>query len=608
MHKTKPLLFLLLIIHTVVIANNTFTLTVNNKSRSVQVHAPAGIAAGMPLVISLHGMNQSADYQQSTTNWDGVADTAKFVVAYPQSDGTTWDISGNNDLNFIKAIIADMKNRYSIDLNRVYLSGFSMGGMLTYHAMNNIDNVFAAFGPVSGYMSTVTTSSRPVPLLHIHGTSDGVVPYLAGNSAATGGYFPGIASIVEGWVKKNKCSTTPVTTTPYPVGKTNSNSKKLYSGCEDGVEVGLISLASKDHFHSNDPAGVNSTTELWNYFKKYSLKGAAPSITSDANIVLSEGTAKVVTLTSDIAGATFTISGGADAARFSISGSTLSFTQAPSYSSASDANKNNVYEVTIQVTANGETGTQAMTVALLPPQAPYGGTVATIPGTIEFENYDVGGNGFAYFDDSKGSETGVSYRTDEDVDIEVCTDVGGGYNVGWTRAGEWLEYSANVATAGTYDIEIRVACNGDGRTIGLDINSKSISSNIAIPNTTGWQEWQTVTLKDVALAAGPQMIRLTVGSTDYVNLDKMTFILVSADPVTPPLSIHGFSIDSSNNGILASGNRSFQYQVYNMNGKLVAFGVNAAGQEFGKNLNPGIYTVQVKSLNNTTTTGKYEKH
>jgi len=601
MRILKPLLFSLLAIHTLALANDAFTLTVGGKARSVLVHAPAGIAAGKPLVISLHGMNLSAAHQQSTTNWDGVADTAKFVVAYPQSDGTTWDIGGNTDLNFIKAIIADMGSRYSIDLNRVYLSGFSMGGMLTYHAMNNMDGVFAAFGPVSGYMSTATTSSRPVPLLHIHGTSDGVVPYLAGNSGATGGYFPGIASIIAGWVTKNKCATTPATTTPYPAGKTNNNSKKLYSGCDNGVEVGLISLDGKDHYHSNDPAGVYSTLELWNFFKKYSLKGSAPSITSAANIELAEGSTEVIALVSDMSGATFTISGGADAARFSIKGSTLSFTQAPAYSSAADANKNNVYEVTIQVLANGQTGTKEMTVAILPPQGPYGGTVAAIPGTIELENYDAGGNGFAYFDKDEGSETGVSYRTDEDVDIEVCTDVGGGYNVGWAKTGEWLEYTVNVATAGTYALDIRVACNGDDRSIALDIDSKPIAANIAIPNTGGWQEWQTVTLPAIKLAAGPQIIRLTIGSIDYVNLNNMTFRLVSADSETPPVAL------ASPESIQARGNQSFQYQVYNMNGVLVDFGVSATGNEFGNHLNAGTYLVHIKNSNHTTSVGRYEK-
>jgi len=186
MRKSQILIHSLFLIASSVFADD---IKVGTTTRSMIVHAPTGIEAGRPLVITLHGMNQSASYQQSTTNWDAVSDTGKFVVVYPSSVGTTWDISGTSDLDFIKAVITEMNTRYGIDLNRVYLSGFSMGGMMTYHAMNNIADKIAAFGPVSGYMTTDTKSSRPIPILHVHGTSDGVVPYAAGNSGTTGSYF-----------------------------------------------------------------------------------------------------------------------------------------------------------------------------------------------------------------------------------------------------------------------------------------------------------------------------------------------------------------------------------------------------------------------------------
>ena len=529
MYKSKLLLLSLFLAASTSMADD---IKVGSTTRSMIVHAPTGIATGRPLVISMHGMNQSASYQQSTTNWDAVADTAKFVVVYPSSVGTTWDISGTSDLDFLKAIITEMNTRYGSDVSRVYLSGFSMGGMMTYHAMNNIADKFAAFGPVSGYMSTDTKSSRAVPLLHVHGTADKVVPYAAGNSESTGAYFPGAASIVEGWAKKDNCNMTPTTTAPYPVGK-SGNSRKDYTGCDNGVEVSFISIDGKGHWHSNDAAAVYTTTELWNFFKKFSLAGSAPTITSAASIVLSEGVTKVIDLTSDMTGATFSISGGTDQAKFAISGATLSFVQAPSYTSPADANKDNVYEVTVQVTVNGKSGTKAMKVTLLPPQGPYGGKLAEIPGTIEFENYDVGGNGYAYFDDTPGSETTVSWRSDEDVDIEECTDTDGGYNVGWAMAGEWLEYSVNVTTAGMYDIDLRVACNGDNRTVSLSLGNKALATDVAIPNTAGWQTWQTVTVKDVELAAGESIIRLTIGDTNYVNLNKMTFRLTTPVALNP---------------------------------------------------------------------------
>ncbi len=107
------------------------------------------------------------------------------------------------------------------------------------------------------------------------------------------------------------------------------------------------------------------------------------------------------------------------------------------------------------VTDNGgNTSESTVTININVPQGPYGGTAHPIPGKIELEEFDLGGNGSAYSDDTPGSEvtTVVNFRTNEDVDIENCTDDGGGYNLGYTMAEEWLEYTVNVAAAGTYDL------------------------------------------------------------------------------------------------------------------------------------------------------------
>src|SRR4051812_36934071 len=80
---------------------------------------------------------------------------------------------------------------------------------------------------------------------------------------------------------------------------------------------------------------------------------------------------------------------------------------------------------------------------------------ASLPGTIQAEDFDDGANGVAYRDNSAGN-AGGQYRT-SDVDIEVTSDMSGGYDVGWTAAGEWLNYTVDVAADGTYDIAFRVA-------------------------------------------------------------------------------------------------------------------------------------------------------
>ncbi len=186
------------------------------------------------------------------------------------------------------------------------------------------------------------------------------------------------------------------------------------------------------------------------------------------------------------------------------------------------------YQIKAVVTdSQGKTAEATVTIKVNVPQSAYMGILHTIPGTIQLEHFDEGGNGFAYSDDSPGSQVtpAVNFRTDEDVDIENCTDVGAGYNIGWTTAGEWLEYSVDVKTAGTYDLDLRVAANGDGRTVSVAMDGTNIASNIGIPNTAGWQTWQTVKVKDINLTAGKKIMRITIGATDYVNMNYVTFTL-----------------------------------------------------------------------------------
>ena len=192
-------------------------------------------------------------------------------------------------------------------------------------------------------------------------------------------------------------------------------------------------------------------------------------------------------------------------------------------------------------TLNGCEGTRAsVAVKVYQPQGPYSGTPAPIPGTIQFENFDLGGQDSAYYDSSPGSAVTpvVNFRTTEDVDIENCTDVGAGYNLGYTIAGEWLEYTVNVASTGAYNIAFRVACNGDARTLSLQTNGVTIVNNLAIPNTADWQTWSDVTVNNIQLTAGVQVLRLTIGATDYINLNYMTFTSVASviPTVTSPIS------------------------------------------------------------------------
>jgi beta-glucosidase len=144
------------------------------------------------------------------------------------------------------------------------------------------------------------------------------------------------------------------------------------------------------------------------------------------------------------------------------------------------------------------------------PQLPYGGVVPTLPGRIEAENYDTGGEGVAYYNTTVGNPGGV-YRSD-DVGIEPTSDTGGGYDVGWLNTGEWLEYTVNPPDpTAKYSISLRVAAPAAGGQLRVRLNG-AVVGTVAIPNTGGSQSWQTVTLPAVSLAGGigSQALRLEV--------------------------------------------------------------------------------------------------
>lgn len=145
-----------------------------------------------------------------------------------------------------------------------------------------------------------------------------------------------------------------------------------------------------------------------------------------------------------------------------------------------------------------------------------------IPGTIEAEDFDVGGEGLTYHD-ADPVNTGGAYRPGDGVDIEARLD--GGFHVGWVEIGEWLEYAVDVAAAGSYELTAHVAAMAAGGVFRFEIGSVRSSLFIA-PGTGSWQTTTPVT-KTITLAAGEQIMRVSILNTPQAfNLDR--FVLVPA--------------------------------------------------------------------------------
>lgn len=158
----------------------------------------------------------------------------------------------------------------------------------------------------------------------------------------------------------------------------------------------------------------------------------------------------------------------------------------------------------------------------------FGGVVQVIPGKIQVEDFNTGGQNVAYYDDTNGN-SGGRYRTTESVDIETTQDTGGGYSIGWANQGEWLKYSVNVQKSGVYTIQARIASPGTG-TLQIDFDGEKVAM-LPVQSTGGWGTWQNTVINastTVHFSAGQHIMRLYFAKNSS-NINYLTFNLLAED-------------------------------------------------------------------------------
>ncbi|HPF35485.1 MAG TPA: glycosyl hydrolase [Candidatus Krumholzibacteria bacterium] len=162
----------------------------------------------------------------------------------------------------------------------------------------------------------------------------------------------------------------------------------------------------------------------------------------------------------------------------------------------------------------GLSDSDSVLVTVLPSGTPFAGTPAPVPGRIEAEDYDLGGEGIAYHD-AEAANIGMLYRTGEGVDLEWAA--GGGYDVYWIVAGEWLEYTITAAETGLYDIVPHVATVPGFGNFTLSIDNEDVSGVRNVTSTGGWQFWTPIRIENVPLTAGRHIMRLDFDSETDLN-------------------------------------------------------------------------------------------
>lgn len=240
------------------------TISVGGHDRTYRLYKPAGLPASAPLVIMLHGGFGSAEQAERSYGWDQLADSEKFVVAYPNGLNRAWNVNGEgccgkparehvDDVAFVGAAVADVVKNVSINAAHVYATGMSNGGMMSYTLACDTA-LFAAIGPVSGTQFDPCRSPHPASVMAIHGTADPLIPYGGGPGH---GFVhingPPIPELNTFWRKVDQCQAPSVTTSGSVTTST--------AGCADNRSVVLITIDDGGHQWPDF-----ATAKLWHFF------------------------------------------------------------------------------------------------------------------------------------------------------------------------------------------------------------------------------------------------------------------------------------------------------------------------------------------------------
>jgi endonuclease/exonuclease/phosphatase family metal-dependent hydrolase len=161
------------------------------------------------------------------------------------------------------------------------------------------------------------------------------------------------------------------------------------------------------------------------------------------------------------------------------------------------------------------------------------------PGRVQAEDYNATGPGSGYRDLTVGND-GRAYRAD-DVDIEATTDEGGGYNVGWIDAGEWLAYDVSVAQTGLYTLTLRMASAVAGVKTAAVVVDGIVVGEFHLQDAKGWQGWQDVTVQDVSLTQGRRALRIEMRTGGF-NVNYLDAVKQIAPPELATLEIMSFNV------------------------------------------------------------------
>ncbi len=247
-------------------------------------------STAVPIVLNFHGFGSSASQQMFYGDFRDIADTEGFLLVQPE--GTTfignqfWNVgfpgisSTIDDVGFTEALIDELATLYTIDLDRVYATGMSNGGFMSFLLACQLSEKIAAVASVTGSMTQDTfddcNAQLPTPVLQIHGTEDDVVLYNENNLSLP------IPDVISYWVDHNNCETTPTTTTLPDVDVSDGSTieHSVYEDGDNGITTEHMKVIGGGHTWPGsviNTAGTNqdidASMEIWLFFSRYDIDG-----------------------------------------------------------------------------------------------------------------------------------------------------------------------------------------------------------------------------------------------------------------------------------------------------------------------------------------------
>ena len=265
---------------------NEFDVVFDEIPREYIVYIPENYDHSIPspILFVFHGFGGSNNFTMNSTGFNEIADQENFIVVYPQGSLILnllahWNVGGftassnTDDVAFVDYLISSLSEMYNLNLDRVYATGMSNGGFMSFLLACQLSNEIAAIASVTGSMTTQTVNEcnaqREVPILQIHGTNDPVVPYNGIQEWNTP-----IDDVLDFWVINNQCSPNPIVNDLEDINNSNGITVQeiIYNNGLNGSVVKHFKVNGGTHvwFQNED---IDSSALIWEFFSNYDING-----------------------------------------------------------------------------------------------------------------------------------------------------------------------------------------------------------------------------------------------------------------------------------------------------------------------------------------------